>query len=457
MDRRKKTALRAFAIFFAVMAVCTVLSRAASSILVAQVEAKGPVSGSLTETFEGSGTAEPSRKDQIFLWSGQQVEKSVGEGGKVKKGDCIVQFRMEYLNETVEEKESQVQQLKLQLQQQQVAARGTEFVRASDSAQQTLERAQNQLAQAEQRALKARDALDAFEGEEADRQVLADELQAALDEKTAAEQSVQEAEAACEEAARQDAVQEANNAASIEAASLASDEIQVQLDQTQKELDKLKEYQEAEGRICAGEDCVILENNVADGTVTTGSEVIVTGSGEWKLKGTLDTEARKRLSSGAKMEVTFKDSGISKTVEAGSFAEVSEEENTSAGAQEGADGTVQDGSGTVYVWYAPAPEGTEVSYGTEFTWETKVDSERAYDSKIPLAALREDSKGSYCLIITEEESMLGTVKKAKRVDLTVLDKDEKEAAVEGVLEKADQVIVSSEKYVEEGDQVRIKS
>ncbi|MBM6752619.1 hypothetical protein H6A65_14160 [Mediterraneibacter glycyrrhizinilyticus] len=58
--------------------------------------------------------------------------------------------------------------------------------------------------------------------------------------------------------------------------------------------------------------------------------------------------------------------------------------------------------------------------------------------------------------MSEESSALGTVQKAERVPVTVLEKNSEEAAVDSVLEKIDQVIVGSEKYVEEGDQIRIK-
>ena len=52
--------------------------------------------------------------------------------------------------------------------------------------------------------------------------------------------------------------------------------------------------------------------------------------------------------------------------------------------------------------------------------------------------------------------MLGTVQTAKRVSVTVLEKDAQKAAVTSVLKESDQIIVSSEKYVEEGDRIRIK-
>lgn len=119
-------------------------------------------------------------------------------------------------------------------------------------------------------------------------------------------------------------------------------------------------------------------------------------------------------------------------------------------------GTGGGSAGFAGVWYAPVPEGTEVSYGDTFTWKVQVPSEQNYDCKIPLTALREDSQGNYCLIVSEESSALGTVQKAERVPVTVLEKNSEEAAVDSVLEKTDQVIVGSEKYVEEGDQIRIK-
>ena len=111
---------------------------------------------------------------------------------------------------------------------------------------------------------------------------------------------------------------------------------------------------------------------------------------------------------------------------------------------------------TAGYWYAPVPEGMDVRYGDTFAWKASVPSEKSYSLKIPLAALREDTGGNYCLVVEEESSPLKTVKRARRVDVSVLKKNGEEAAVDGVLEKTDRVIVSSEKYVEEGDQVRIK-
>lgn len=476
---QKKTALKVFGGFFALMAACTVLSRAAASVLVAQVEVENPTGGTVTSTFEGQGEVVPSDEKQVFLWAEQQVEKSAAPGTAVKKGDCLVQFRMEYLEKSIDKKNSEIDQLKLQLEQQEVAARGSSYVSSADSAARTLDLAKAQLDAASEKADQAQAAFDSYAGEseegenEEERQALEEALQAAQSERDAAAQAVDEAQNAYEDAAAQDAAQEANNASAMESARLAGEEIQVQIDDAQKELDVLEKYQAAEGRLCAEEDCVVLENSVADGTVTTGAEVIVTGSGEWLLRGSLDEDSRKRIREGGKASVSMDSGERALDVEIRSVDTGEGSGNTggnnaaeSKGSASGNSSTGNSGSsgsgtgggsaGFAGVWYAPVPEGTEVSYGDTFTWKVQVPSEQNYDCKIPLTALREDSQGNYCLIVSEESSALGTVQKAERVPVTVLEKNSEEAAVDSVLEKTDQVIVGSEKYVEEGDQIRIK-
>lgn len=473
---QKKTALKVFGGFFALMAACTVLSRVAASVLVAQVEVENPTGGTVTSTFEGQGEVVPSDEKQVFLWAEQQVEKSAAQGTAVKKGGCLVQFRMEYLEKCIDEKRSEIDQLKLQLEQQEIAARGSSYVSSADSAARALDSAKARLDAASEEAARAQEAYDGYAGE-------SEEERQALSERDAAAQAVDEAQNAYEEAAAQDAAQEMNNASAMESARLAGEEVQVQIDAAQKELDVLEEYQAAEGRLCAEEDCVVLENSVADGTVTTGAEVIVTGSGEWLLRGSLHEDSRKRIREGGKASVsmdsgeravdveilsmdTGEDSGNTGGSASGNAGENGAAESGGAGSgSSGSENSGSGGSGTdtgegsagsAGVWYAQVPEGTEVSYGDTFTWKIQVPSEQNYSCKIPLTALREDSQGNYCLIVSEESSALGTVRKAERVPVTVLEKNSEEAAVESVLEKTDQVIVGSEKYVEEGDQIRIK-
>ena len=132
------------------------------------------------------------------------------------------------------------------------------------------------------------------------------------------------------------------------------------------------------------------------------------------------------------------------------------ETGETAGAGSGDDAAGQGASSMQTFWRAPLPENTNVGGGEQFTWSIETSSEKEYDQIIPLSALREDANEAYCLVLSEEDRMLGTLQTAKRVPVTVLEKDAKSAAITSTLTNTDQVIVSSEKYVVEGDRVRLK-
>ena len=109
-----KRKVRLLAVFLALMVLCTIISRAAASILVAQVQVEKPGRGKLSYTCSGSGNVVPVQEKLIFLWPGQQVEWAADVGSTVKAGDCLVQFRMEYLQQTIESKQAELTQLELQ-------------------------------------------------------------------------------------------------------------------------------------------------------------------------------------------------------------------------------------------------------------------------------------------------------------------------------------------------------
>lgn len=79
-----------------------------------------------------------------------------------------------------------------------------------------------------------------------------------------------------------------------------------------------------------------------------------------------------------------------------------------------------------------------------------------YDSTIPLTAVREDQKGSFCLITQEKKTVLGKELTAVRVAVKVIEKDSENAAVDSALSKDDNVIISGSKNISEGDRVRLK-
>ena len=553
MDRKKKWAVRLCAGFFAIMVLATVLSRMAASILVAEVETGRVQSGRLSYSCDGEGCVAPVRTELTFLWEGQQVEKAAKPGTFVKKGECLVQFRMEYLKEQIEKKEDEITQLELQASQQQVSARESARVPQTVGASRTLEDARQMLNDALKKEEAAKKALadenaasgsssrarsqaagsEAQKGEnqeaetrkqegekpaaeggkqegrktaaeggkqegekpvaearkqegespaaetrkqeeslaaetgsqmelnqaaESAKQQKMQELEASLSE---AEQGVEDARQALNQAqnaydlaCQEDAAQDLNSANQAEASRLSAEAAQLQVVTAKKALQKLKKYEAAEGKIRAKRDCVVLSSGVQPGTITAGTEVFETGSGGFCLRGSVKTTDQEKLKTGAEVSVQLP-SGAKKSA----VPEAITSEPARGGSQEtngtGSDQGEEDSSPGLF-WYAPLPDNTEVKGTETFTWNTESASEKEYEQIIPLSALREDVSEAYCLIVSEEKHMLGTIQTAKRVPVTVLEKDGEKAAVTSILREEDKLITASEKYVQEGDRVRIK-
>ena len=451
MDKKTKRRAWVLAGFLIMMSVCTVLSRAAASVLVAQVQVEKRGRGKLSYSYGGNGTVVPEQEKTIFLWAGQQVEWAAETGSAVKAGECLIQFRMEYLQQAIQSKQAELTQLEIQVQQQEIAARGTARVPSAERALQNLEDAQKKLEDAQEKERKVQEEYDQIDGSALEGQ---QELKAALDQAQAdaeaARQAVDQARTEYQFALKEDSAQNTNEANSIQSAQLGVQSQQVQADKARRELEELTAYQNAGGRICAEEDCTVLTSGVQTGAFTTGAEVMVTGIGGWKLKGLADAKDKEKLKAGTEAEIRL-GAGKKRTVKIESVAA-----ERSEGSEGGAGGSGSDSRSLQFCWYARLPENTAAGNGNTFTWNVNAASDQEYEQIIPLSALREDTAGAFCLILAEEKSMLGTVQTAKRIPVTVLEKDAQKAAVTSTLKESDQIIASSEKYVEEGERVRIK-
>lgn len=451
MDKKTKRRAWVLAGFLIMMSVCTVLSRAAASVLVAQVQVEKTGRGKLSYSYGGNGTVVPEQEKTIFLWAGQQVEWAAETGSAVKAGECLIQFRMEYLQQAIQSKQAELTQLEIQVQQQEIAARGTARVPSAERALQNLEDAQKKLEDAQEKERKVQEEYDQIDGSALEGQ---QELKAALDQAQAdaeaARQAVDQARTEYQFALKEDSAQNTNEANSIQSAQLGVQSQQVQADKARRELEELTAYHNAGGRICAEEDCTVLTSGVQTGAFTTGAEVMVTGIGGWKLKGLADAKDKEKLKAGTEAEIRL-GAGKKRTVKIESVAA-----ERSEGSEGGAGGSGSDSRSLQFCWYARLPENTAAGNGNTFTWNVNAASDQEYEQIIPLSALREDTAGAFCLILAEEKSMLGTVQTAKRIPVTVLEKDAQKAAVTSTLKESDQIIASSEKYVEEGERVRIK-
>ncbi|BCK00958.1 biotin/lipoyl-binding protein [Anaerocolumna chitinilytica] len=79
-----------------------------------------------------------------------------------------------------------------------------------------------------------------------------------------------------------------------------------------------------------------------------------------------------------------------------------------------------------------------------------------YNKCIPISAIRQGSDNStYVLLVKERDSVLGKETEAFKINVTVLDKDKNTAAIDASISEKDSIITDSNKFVEEGDRVRL--
>ena len=75
---------------------------------------------------------------------------------------------------------------------------------------------------------------------------------------------------------------------------------------------------------------------------------------------------------------------------------------------------------------------------------------------MPLTALYEENSKYFVYVIEDADSVLGTVKKVRKISVEVEEKNETTAALKsGVLSKDQQVVVDTDREIQEGSRVRL--
>ena len=98
--------------------------------------------------------------------------------------------------------------------------------------------------------------------------------------------------------------------------------------------------------------------------------------------------------------------------------------------------------------------GEDIQEGQNLTLSVGQKSSN-YDFIVPLSALKEDNNGTFILIVETKSTPFGSRYIAKRVEVEVLEKDDKNAAVKAELFGYEYVITTSSKPLENGDQVKL--
>lgn len=254
---------------------------------------------------------------------------------------------------------------------------------------------------------------------------------AAKEKKASTEDVLQQAQDDLELAQMSDAADGQNQEKADEINALDQETTKIDLELLENELEKLEKLQNSGGIVTAPKNGVVEKNPVEAGTVTTGQEVILLGYGGYQIKGGLQEDDLSKIQEGDVVKVSV--SGRADEIEAVVERVQSMEDDRS---------------------FTAAVDEKNLAVGLAVSYCMEKETDTSYEMRIPLGALREDEKGTYCLMLTENSTVLGMEYMASRVNVTVQEKDETYAAITGNLSRDDEIITGSNKSITEGDRVR---
>ena len=311
-----------------------------------------------------------------------------------------------------------------------------------DGYRERLEAAQNAAAAALEEKNRACEALARYQQERlaAESAAEAQTEQGLLDALQAARDAYVDASIAANEAAVTSG--RAVAAAGIPQASNSSDRVnEITYEQMELQLEKLETLLENQGRVCAPADGLVTGIYIQTGGMTAETTAVLLAdlSKGYRFVGEITREQEKYIGAGDLVTLT-----------ANTGRESFEELPVSAvRADEEKEG--------VYTVTVQLPEDTlelGAAAALDFTKKSEV-----YPICVPLSALYLDEKNlPYVLVLDEIDTIMGTETRARKVSVTVLEQNESFAALaEGAVGSQEEVIVSSDKSVDDGSRVRLAS
>ena len=272
----------------------------------------------------------------------------------------------------------------------------------------------------------AREALNRARRESEDNQYSEEE------ELYAAGRAVETAQAALEDARRQaEVLQKEGEIGRITCESERSDK--------EKSRAALQEILDNGGRLLAPAPGTVVRTLERGDKTKEGEDAVILSSADrgFVFEGKLDKDSARRFSAGDKGELHYKLDGSTQKadVEIHSIS-------------------TPDESDQVLVT-AVLPEGGYTSGMPAQLFLSR--KSETYQNCLPLTALRSDSGGDHVFVLRRQSSVLGTEWVIARVDITVKERDSQMMYVDGALTYSDQVVISSNKIISEGDRVRIEN
>ncbi len=503
----------AISVFLVGMAAMTVISRAADSFMLPQVQVTSTETMALQYPLEIQGNIVPKQQRAVYCPENLRIgQVQVQKNDIVAKGDLLFSADPKDLSDNIRKTEQELKKLELQIRDlessQNSQARqhelnlnraredynhtSAEAESAVTAARHELEQARNDLAvhesQKPEETLNSQKSDTETGGPDSQEPGLTDESQdpqePGLTDENQDSQKIsrtgeenplsawnrkrEELEQICQEKQKhyEEAVAAQNTslkaaARQIEDASLPlTQDHSAQLLRSDQEnlihtLQELKELREAEGKVYSEYDGQILECSISTGSITSPEPVIILGdfSQSFRFEGILDeTVPEEDMSYGSSWARRPADS----------TGMICLEENIEGILRMQNDSTPEK---TVKITNVSKDENNSCRITAdlndqEFSRPGEAVLDLTSESKIwpcciPLSALHSGESGDFVIRVTESPTILGLCSTAEYVPVTILEKTSQYAAVEGSLSPTDQIIVNASKAVKEGDRIRI--
>lgn len=194
-----------------------------------------------------------------------------------------------------------------------------------------------------------------------------------------------------------------------------------------------------DGVVTAMKEATILECNLESGIITVGNETLAFAGTQTYFEAQILKEDANKIKIGDRIQL-----------------ERDEEWNTGSVVIERMEqeGDTQMNSGEFVVVSGKIEEG-KYKVGSEIKFSVNNETE-VYPMTIPVQALRMESNDNYyVLVIESKNTIMGEELIVSKVEVTVLNKDYRTAAIEGSLTSDQQIVISSNKNISAGDRVRL--
>lgn len=426
-----KKVLMGFAVFLAVMGICTVISKSVYAYRLPIVETCQPEPKYIEHKVEAEGIVVPGGERTVTYLPGIRIGAVlVHVGDWIEEGDILFQIDLEDLEELIEQKQKEISRVSLQidaiLENQNIARqkKELELARAREDYDAISRIKDTQVGRALESYVQAQEDLEEEGGDKELQNALQIAAYGEADARAERDEAVTQAGRKVEDMLLPEAVTTELEMAKLEQAELSG---------------ILQEYQEVmdrQGIVTSAFSGVVTEITVGAGDRVPDTAVLLLSdeSIPCQLKVMLDKEQKKYMGLGDLVSVKLE--GESGQMEK-KVSYLSESRNVPE----------------KYEALIMLPENSGVPGASGMI--SRSETGEKHKLCLPLAAIDTRDDRSYVYVLKEREGILGKEYFIDEINVKVIDKNESWAAIEeGLADEESQIILSSTREIKKGDTVR---